>query len=341
MCETIDPFGRSLTGCKRAMATGADFKRQAEEAVRGRQRLWLEVSSGRLRAVGVLALVAAGVVGGQSAMVALTGKELCVGQGCTLVGGLSRLSPALFNLFGAAVFFAIGCLALAVRRPTLAHGRAFLCAALTGALAAEGVLFAYQWHVAGAWCVYCLGILAIVIALNLLFSPAGALLGLSSFAASAGIFSLLSFTPFNKTLEDGTYAVRGASNSPELYLLFSENCPHCHQVLSALEKWPGCGVRLNPVASLPADPLEGLEKKAGFDPRINVAAATILGIRTVPVLVAKQPDGIRITTGADNIVRYLKRACSQDKTGSSLFEPSSDLLLPRAEDGCGLKADCD
>ena len=105
------------------MATGDGFRGQGNETAGGRQRLWLEVSNARLRAVGVLALVAAGVAGGQSAVIALTGQELCVGQGCALVGGLSRLSPELFNLFGAAVFFAIGCLALAVRRPAFAPGQ--------------------------------------------------------------------------------------------------------------------------------------------------------------------------------------------------------------------------
>jgi hypothetical protein len=271
----------------------------------------------------------------------VTGEELCVGQGCAVVGALTRIPPALFNLFGAGVLLLVSTLAFAVRRVKAAPLYTALHVVLTGALGAEGVLFAYQWHVAGAWCLYCLGILTVVVVLNLAFSLRGAVFGLSAFFASLLIFSLLSYIPFNRTLDDGTFAVRESTEAPSLYLIFSEDCPHCHRVLEAIEDVKRCSVRFNPVAKMPATVLPELVKIDDYDPRVNVAAATLLGLRTIPILVAKEPSGLKIVNGEEAILAYLRDTCTERKGPVPSLGIGEKSWFGPSDDGCGIAVDCD
>lgn len=297
------------------------------------------VSAARLRAVAVLAGVAAAVTAAQALSVAFTGEELCVGQGCAIVGRLTRLPPSLFNLVGTAVFAAVGVLALFVRRK--GSGAAVLHAVLTACLAAEGVLFAYQWHVARAWCTYCLVVLAFVIALNLLLGVRGLLYGAGAFAATATIFSLLTFVPAHASLDQGTAAVRPGSGPNELYLIFSEDCPHCRAVLDAIDDAEACTVRFNPIAPIPSTLLPNLQV-GPFDPTVNVAAARLLGLETIPIVVAREAGGLRAVSGEEAILRYLRQRCVAEPAENPLLEPSNEIprLLP-GDDGCGLQVDCD
>lgn len=297
--------------------------------------------------VAALAFAMAALAAAQAASVALTGEEVCLGEGCALVGRLTRIDPGLFNLFGAGVFGAAGALALLARRAP-GSGAAFLLRVLLGAmLAAEGVLFAYQWHVAQAWCVYCLVILAGALALNLLLGLRFALTGVAAFAASAVIVSLLTFVPVRATLADGTLAVRpgsGPGGGPELVLLFSENCPHCRAVVAALQAKDRCTVRLNPVAELPASFWPELARNADFSPQANVAVARLLGLDTIPILIAREPAGPRFLTGEGAILRYVATHCGEPSPAEPnlLFNPwgGGSLLEPSA-DGCGLTVECE
>ncbi|GAB4269663.1 MAG: hypothetical protein Kow0092_23790 [Deferrisomatales bacterium] len=296
----------------------------------------------RLRAVGALAAAAAAVTAAQGLSVALTGEELCVGQGCALVGRLTRISPALFNGIGSAVFAAAAVLAFAAARTGSRRAAALLHLLLTAALGAEGVLFAYQWHVAGAWCVYCLGVLATVGALNGIFSPRASLYGLAAFGASATVFSLLSFVPFHRDLTDGTVAIQEAQGSPELLLIFSEHCPHCRSVVEALRAQRRCTVRYNPVAPLPDTELRGLNRRLKVDLRVNTATARLLGLETIPVLVARRADGLQVISGEGAILAYVDRVCRSAPAEDPILQPwgGGSLHLP-SDDGCGLTTECD
>lgn len=286
----------------------------------------------------VLAFAGAALACGQALYLAIEGKELCVGGGCALVGKLTRIPPEIFNLFGAGVFAAAGVLALASRKTGSRTARFLLCALLTAAWAAEGVLFAYQWHVASAWCSYCLVILAAVAALNVLLCGRTALLGAAAFAASAVIFSLLSFTPFNKTLADGTYAVQPGSGGPVLTLLFSEDCPHCREVEEVLAGLDRCTVRYNPVAPVTRDILPGLERFPAHDTRVNAGAAALLGFNQIPLLIVEEESGLRIIQGAGPIIGYLRTACVE--TASPESTGNSEMSLVPADDGCAIEEEC-
>ncbi len=294
-------------------------------------------------AAAAFAFAAAAVTLFQAAHVAVTGEELCVGGGCAVVARLTRISPAAFNLVGTAVFAFLGFAALAARtgrRPAAAAAVQVVAAA---ALGAEGVLLAYQWHVAGAWCVYCLGILGTVAAVNLASGLPGWLFGFSALGASLTVFSLLSFVPANPRLDAGTAAVERAGQSPALVLIYSENCPHCRNVLDAARGLDLCEVRYNPISASAALP-EGVEASALHDPRVNIAAANLLGLDTIPILVAREPDGVRILTGEGAIVSYLDRHCrARQASPDPLLAPwgSDGLLGPPQDDGCGLAPDCE
>lgn len=296
-----------------------------------------------LLAGAVVAWAAAALTAVQAAAVFITGEEVCVGQGCALVGQLTRVPPAWFNLLGAAVFAAIGAGSLWVRRG--APGIVFvgLHVLLTAAFAAEGVLFAYQWHVAGAWCSYCLVILGLVVACNLILAGRRALLGVAAFAAAATIFSLLSFIPFNRNLDHGTYAVQTGSGGPEFYLLFSEDCPHCVEVEEALATLPRCTVRYNPVTPVTRPLFPEYGHRPSYDPRVNMAVATFLGLQQIPILIAKESTGLQVVTGTAFILDYVETLCAETSDG---FDPLGEAGTPGTslfpeDDGCGLIPDCD
>ncbi|HSH68450.1 MAG TPA: hypothetical protein VK997_00935 [Deferrisomatales bacterium] len=290
----------------------------------------------------VVAFAAATLTAAQAIAVFATGKELCVGQGCALVGQLTRIPPAWFNLFGAAVFAAIGGMAMVVRRSGSRGVFVVLHALLTAAFAAEGVLFAYQWHVAGAWCQYCLVVLGLVAACNVVLVGKGVLFGAAGFTATCAIFSLLSFTPFHRDLDDGTYAVQNGAGGPEFYLLFGEDCPHCQEVEDALAALPGCTVRYNPVTAVTRELFPKYEHPPTYDPRVNLAAATLLGLDQIPILIAKEPTGLQVVTGTAFILDYVQTLCAPQGGGFDPFGSAGpqDTLFPK-DDGCGIQVNCD
>ncbi|MFU8856326.1 MAG: hypothetical protein ACNA8S_04885 [Deferrisomatales bacterium] len=302
------------------------------------------------RALGAAALLAfclAALAAGQAVSVAVTGEEVCLGEGCAIVGRLTRISPGWFNLLGAVVFTAAGALALRARRSVSPVPLALLGAVAGAALAAEGVLFAYQALVARAWCPFCLLILAGVAGLNLLLGPRAALRGAAGFAAVALIFSLLTFLPPDATLADGTLAVRPGTEpgrGADLVLLFSEDCPHCTAVVEALRANPRCTVRLNPVSELSPSYWPELRREPSHDPGVNVAAARLLGIDTIPIVIAREAGTMRVLTGEAPILRYIEEHCGEPRAPAPdpLRVPwGGGSLLGPAEDGCGLLLECD
>lgn len=291
----------------------------------------------------VVALVGAAITGGQTLYILFTGEELCVGGGCALVGQLTRIPPLFFNLMGCTLFLLIALLALATLKNSSDSLQKALHLLLTAAFGAEGVLFAYQWYVASAWCSYCLVILAIIALLNLLLARKAAYFGAVAFAASLIIFSLLTFIPFNKTLDDGTYAIRAGEKGPEIYLLFSEDCPHCKEVEEVLDTLEGCTVRYNPVYKVTRNILPALEPIKDYDTRVNLATASLMGLDKIPILIAKTDTGREVVTGTGNIIGFVQAMCNGEEPtlDFSLGGPSQNSVLIPTDDGCGIKLDCD
>jgi hypothetical protein len=263
-----------------------------------------------------LSLLAGVAVIVQALLIIFRGGAFCLNEGCKIVEALTLIPPFYFNLFGAAYFFAIFCIALITKkRPGT---EPLLRILLVSGLAAEGILLGYQIFVVKVFCSYCLLVFVLVVTLNSLMGFRQLTLGLVTIVVQLVMFSLLSFDTAKNplrglTLDNGTYAVRRCSDPvKQLYLIFSEDCPHCYKVIGALEGCTRCEFHFNPIKEINAGLLPGLSPNEKFLPEINTATLKILGIDTVPVLIAKDHDGLTFIEGERNIINYIQNTCFQE-----------------------------
>ncbi|MCG2745762.1 MAG: hypothetical protein L6271_17840, partial [Desulfobacteraceae bacterium] len=202
--------------------------------------------------ISTISFAASILIGIQILIILFRGEAACLNQGCKIVESLIAIPPLYFNLVGFFYFQAACWLFFLARQkgPRLMDlSRLFL---LTG-VAAEGVLIAYQIYVANSLCSYCLILFSIVLLLN-------ALAGWKQFTAGISILSgilitsaMLSYGPTallskQETINSGTYGTRTCLNpKKELYLFFSADCPHCKNVIQALEGCSSCNFHFNPI----------------------------------------------------------------------------------------------
>ncbi len=269
-----------------------------------------------LQGVIYLSLLACVIIIAQALLIIFRGEAFCVNEGCRIVEALTLIPPFYFNLLGAAYFFAIFCVAIITKYRS--GTEPLLRIVLISGLAAEGILLGYQIFVANVFCSYCLLIFLLVVILNSLMGLRQLTLGLVTIVAQLVVFSLLNFDTAKDplrglTLDNGTYAVRRCSDPvKQLYLIFSEDCPHCYKVIEALEGCTRCEFHFNPIKEISADLLPGLSPNENFLPEINTAALKILGIDTVPVLIAKDHDGLTFIQGERNIINYIQNTCFRE-----------------------------
>jgi uncharacterized membrane protein len=271
---------------------------------------------GSLQALIYLSLLACVIIIAQALLIMFKGEAFCVNEGCKTVEALTLILPFYFNLLGAAYFFAVFCTALITKQRS--GTEPLLRIALISGLAAEGILLGYQIFVANVFCSYCLLVFVLVIILNSLMGFRQLTLGLVTIVVQLVMFSLLNFDTAKNplrglTLDNGTYAVRRCSDPvKQLYLIFSEDCPHCYKVIAALEGCARCEFHFNPIKKISADLFPGLSPNDKYLPQINTAALKILGIDTVPVLIAKDHDGLTFIEGEQNIINYIQNTCFQE-----------------------------
>jgi uncharacterized membrane protein/thiol-disulfide isomerase/thioredoxin len=302
------------------------------------------------------ALTASLLIGIQLALIIWQGEGACFNDGCRVVEGLTRVPASAFNLFGLLFFLCIGLLSLLARnRPTLARLLALL---LLAAMAGEGVLLAYQYHVARTWCSYCLIIFGLAALCNLLVGLRQLFRSAVLIAAVNIIFALLRFEPVPQAGEEsglsaGTAAVRpGTGAGTSVFLIYAKDCPHCLALLRKLPEYAACTIRLNPVGDPPQVDIPGLEQVTGFQPDKNLRLLRMLQINAVPVLVAPENDGYRILRSESAIAAYLQANCTEaaeaptPETEPSVPRPNllpDDLesLLPPAQDQeCRVDVEC-
>jgi len=269
-----------------------------------------------LQGVIYLSLLACIVIIVQALLIIFKGEAFCVNEGCRTVEALTLIPPFYFNLLGAAYFFSIFCVAITTKYR--AGTEPLLRIVLIFGLAAEGILLGYQIFVANTSCFYCLLIFVLMVILNILMGIRQLTLGLAIIAAQLIMFSLLRFETAGNdlsglTLDNGTYAVRRCSDPvKQLYLIFSENCPHCYKVIETLEGCTRCEFHFNPIKETNSDLLPGLSPNKKFSPEINTAALKMFGIDTVPVLIAKDHDGLTFIQGERNIINYIQNTCFRE-----------------------------
>lgn len=317
----------------------------AEIAGTGRQNTLLVLTAG----------VASLLIGVQLWLIAWQGEAACLNEGCRIVEGLTRVSPFIFNLFGLVFFLVVGLTSLLARtRPVAARSIALL---LLAAMAGEGVLLAYQYHVARAWCSYCLIIFGMVALCNLIVGLRQFFSGAVLVVAVNILFALLRFEPVGQAeqgsgLAAGTAALRpGPVDGRSVALVYSNDCPHCMALLRKLPEFSTCTIRLNPLGDPPPVGIPDLERLPVFQPELNRQLLRILQIDTVPVLVVTENGGYRMIRSESEIESYLYANCVEPVAppspvpAASVPEttplPREPTLLPPADDKeCRVDVEC-
>jgi uncharacterized membrane protein len=316
----------------------------------------IDIHRSRTGLLAVIAFATSCLIGGQLYLIALQGEAACFNEGCSIVEGLTRVTPFVFNLFGLLFFLVVGLAAIvALFRPGVGRCLSLL---LLAAMAAEGVLLAYQYHVARAWCSYCLIIFGLVALCNLMVGLRQLFSGVVLVAAVNIIFVLLRFEPavvnaHGGGLAAGTAAIRpGSMDGRGVFFIYSNDCPHCMTLLRKLPGLTDCTVRLNPIGEPPPDDIQGLERMASYQPVMNLRLLRTLQIDTVPVLVVPDNGGYRIIRSESGIEEYFAANCIKMDTStpmeSEIIEPESSFLgfdqsffSPVGDEECRVDVECD
>ncbi|MEW6291226.1 MAG: hypothetical protein AB1545_15390 [Thermodesulfobacteriota bacterium] len=296
------------------------------------------------------ALLACVFIALQMAMIIFSGKALCLNDGCGIAEKLTTVAPVYLNLAGFVYFLVvfITCRWF-LTRPLPAFD--WLRLLLLIGLVVEGVLLSYQLFVIHTLCSYCLIIFSFIVLLNILYGWQQLLIGMPLFLAVLAAFTILNFGPAlltlqNQTLASGTIAVRKcAQPSKQLYFFFSSDCPHCQNVLKALENCNSCEFHFNPIDKIKSMAMPELEYTPGFNPALNRLILSLVKIETIPVLLVQNPDGLTFIKGEESIIRFISQACfreeAQPSMDSSLYNAPEKMSIPVEEQGeCDIQLDC-
>ena len=299
-----------------------------------------------------ISLITSLVIGIQMIMITYRGNAICLDEGCKIVERLTTISPLYFNMMG--LFYFLLLLFLLHRSGSYhTEGLNWTELVLLSGMAVEGVLLSYQMMVAQVLCIYCLFIFMVVLLLNVLAGKTQSVKAISIFIAVNLISLTLSFGPSvvlsqGQSLSAGTYATSRCSNpSKELFLIFSEDCPHCQKVIEALESCNSCDFHFNPVGKINHLDLEGFKKSERFSPEINRVILSLLGIETVPVLLVKNPDGYSFIHGENQIIRYIEKACFRPEpllyfdTKDYISQDQDISVFDKQEGECDMILECD
>jgi uncharacterized membrane protein len=269
-------------------------------------------AGGSRRLATIIALVGLILTIAQVGYISKTGSALCLNGGCAVVEAQSHLPPIFFNLAGACFFFVL--LILSQLAKSAYAGRNFwsqaVGLALLAAMAIEGVLLAFQIHVARTWCAYCLIIFACVFLLNFSFGWRQFIRGLMVLVAVAAASASLDYSsPWDiSDSQRGSYGEIVRPNAAiKARLYFSAACPHCEEVIANLSKDMTCQIGFYPLDTTPELRVAGLRKNARYDSAVNRALLQGLGLDDVPVLMAQEGKEIRVITGKEPILAFLQR----------------------------------
>ncbi|MBI5558130.1 MAG: hypothetical protein HY885_10870 [Deltaproteobacteria bacterium] len=297
----------------------------------------------------LLAALAGLIITGQILFILAKGEAVCLNQGCKVVEELTAVSPLLFNTAGLLYFLVVF---VGLRRAENEKNLKAVEMLLLAGLAAEGVFVSFQFFLAEVFCSYCLLILAFILLLNILGGPARIFKGGLIFLAVVLAFASLEFSPAARgsgqgALSKGTFASKICSDpTRQLYLFFSSSCPHCQAVIDALESCNSCSFHFNPVDKIKSLDFAGLTVMPSYSHEINRTLLTTLGIETIPVLIARNPDGFSVITGEKSIIGYVRQTCFQQETfpavdAADQTSNAEKKLFDQEEEGCAVDVDCD
>jgi glutaredoxin len=235
--------------------------------------------------------------------------SLCGTSGCRLAGELLRFDAIYLDFTGIAV--ALFLTMLGYWSFSRKNAENLFFSVLYAAIISESVMIGYQSRVNPDICFFCLGVYVILLLTAFAAKPRffiGFIPAIASVFMALGILDL----PSNKALID----------SDSLYLIRSEKCPHCNRVKSYFEQ-KRIKYHLLPVS----------------DPAVRQLAKN-LGIKTVPVLIAKKGDILTVISGDTPIIEYFENTTSAASSGSAQNLSGSSILqniyTNSAATGCSL-----
>lgn len=295
-----------------------------------------------------IALLAGLLTAAQSGFILLRGDSFCLNDGCRVVEELTRVPPLVVNLAGLLFFLTVLAGLRAARRLPRRLPR-FVAPLLLAGLAVEGVLFAFQLFVAGAFCSYCLAILAAVVLLNLLLGLRQTAHGLVIFLAALLAFASLELQrpgQSDSAFRDGVFASRtGTITGSDHHLFYSSTCAHCEQVIALLRTNPGPTVHFHPIDEVQGLDLVNAQPKSGYSATANRALLTGLGLDEIPVLISRTGTGLTVLRGEAAISARLGQspvpAAAEGQSSVSTLPPVPGLSPEPGGEGCQVSSDCD
>jgi hypothetical protein len=305
----------------------------------------------KIKLIKSLALIGSIATVAQIIVNLISGSSFCLSDSCEVVEGLTIISPFYLNMLGLLFFQAVFWGFRFTKRKSFNEFDPLGLILISG-LAFESVLISYQVFVTHTLCVYCILIFIIVFFLNLMNSRRQIVTGVALSSAIAFSFSILIFTPSGAlsksySLKAAAYAVKSCSNpTKEVYLIFSTDCPHCHNVINILNNCNSCEFYLNPIDEVGSFEFNDLKRIPTFSPNINRQVLSVLGIESIPVLVVKSAEGYRFIRGEKPIIDYVQHACFTDDEvlyleKSFLSGEESITLLKDDTSECSIEIDCE
>jgi len=299
----------------------------------------------------IIALIASVITAIQAAIGLIYGSIICPNSGCKIVEGLTAISPLYLNFLGL-IFFQCVFWGLRFQKNKSTAPADFFGLFLISGLVFDSVLLAYQIFVARTFCGYCLLIFVFVLTLNLFYGRRQMLAGITIMVMALFSFSVLTFVPTgvlskSEPLKIASYGVKSCSTpTKEIFLIFSSDCPYCENVLQTLSNCNSCDLYLNPINQIDSLEYMELDLNPEFSPEINRLVLGVLGIDTVPVLVAKSAEGFRFIKGEKKILNYVSHACftNADVLYYEDSIPTGDegiTVISDQEGECSVAIDCD
>jgi uncharacterized membrane protein len=299
-----------------------------------------------------ISLLAALFIVVQIIFIILKGESFCLNEGCRVVEQLTTIPPLYINLAGLLYFLVLFGLSSLRHRNRRQQGLDQPRLLLLLGMAVEGVLLSYQFFIIRNFCLYCMAVFAVIVILNLLCGWRQIRFAASIFAAVLASFTVLNFSPAallalrSESLATGTFAIKKCEVPvKKLYFFFSANCPHCKNVLRVLENCNSCEFHFNPIDKNQSLAISGLELTPSYNPDLNRVILSMLNIKTIPVLLVQNQDGLTFIKGEESIINFVSQSCFEQEqttsTGTSQYDAQEGTGLFTEQEGeCAIEVEC-
>jgi len=223
--------------------------------------------------------------------------------GCELAGALLNFDAIYINylgVFAALTLFILGVLSYKRKIPQL-----LFFVVLVASLLFETIMLGYQYFASPKMCVFCMGVYAFLVVILLSTARRYALAVIPAVVAVLMALSFLAI-PTSKTFieKEGTYLIQ------------SPTCPHCKKVKKYMHEHNIDFTKID-IAQIEAQHF-----------------ATFLNFKSIPILVIKEGNNVKIINGDRNIID------SYEKVDSDEIQIEESVSLDTTfkaveEEGCG------